>query len=60
MKVKILKKRVIIQWKKDSKVRAIQNEKIQGLLDENERLLSIISSLKLKLREIQTKYDQTM
>ncbi|KAA0035182.1 uncharacterized protein E6C27_scaffold57G002840 [Cucumis melo var. makuwa] len=53
-------KQLKIQWKKDSKVRAIQNEKIQGLLDENERLLSIISSLKLKLREIQTKYDQTM
>lgn len=46
-----------IMWKENSEVRAIQKEKIQ---EENERLLSILSSLKVKLKKIQTEYDQTM
>jgi len=29
-------------------------------MEENERLLSVLSSLKQKLREIHTEYDQTM
>ncbi|KAA0051806.1 gag-pol polyprotein [Cucumis melo var. makuwa] len=49
-----------IQWKENSKARSIQKEKIQGLMEENEWLLSIIFLLKLKLREVQTEYDQTM
>ena len=49
-----------IQWKENLKVRAIQKEKIQNLMEENKQLLSVISSLKQKLREIQTEHDQTM
>ncbi|KAA0067003.1 gag-pol polyprotein [Cucumis melo var. makuwa] len=49
-----------IKWKEDSKARAVQKEKIQNLMEENEQLLSVISSLKQKFREIQTEYDQTM
>ncbi|KAA0042298.1 gag-pol polyprotein [Cucumis melo var. makuwa] len=38
-------------WKEDCEARAIQKERIQDLLEENELLMSVISSLKLKLRE---------
>ncbi|KAA0034783.1 gag-proteinase polyprotein [Cucumis melo var. makuwa] len=41
-----------VLWKEDSKATVIQKEKIQDLVEENERLMSIISSLKLKLREV--------
>ncbi|KAA0059883.1 uncharacterized protein E5676_scaffold184G00920 [Cucumis melo var. makuwa] len=53
-------KQLKIKWKEDSEVRVMQKEKIPNLMEENERLLSVISSLKQKLREIQTEYDQTM
>ncbi|TYK21968.1 gag-pol polyprotein [Cucumis melo var. makuwa] len=46
-------KQLKIQWKKDSKVRAIQNEKIQGLLDENERLLIWKFRLNTEFRTVQ-------
>ncbi|KAA0034930.1 putative gag-pol polyprotein [Cucumis melo var. makuwa] len=36
--------------KEDSKARAIQKERIQDLMEENERLMGVISSLKVKLR----------
>ena len=39
-------------WKEDCEARAIQKERIQDLLEENELLMSVISSLKLKLREV--------
>ncbi|KAA0025740.1 putative mitochondrial protein [Cucumis melo var. makuwa] len=37
--------------KKDSEARAIQKERIQDLMEENERLMGVISSLKVKLKE---------
>ncbi|TYK08443.1 putative mitochondrial protein [Cucumis melo var. makuwa] len=46
--------------KEDTEARAIQKERIQDLMKENERLMSIISSLKLKLKEVQNDYDQTI
>ena len=46
--------------KKDSEARAIKKERIQDLLDENERLMGVISSLKVKLKEVQNVYDQTI
>ncbi|KAA0037580.1 gag-pol polyprotein [Cucumis melo var. makuwa] len=46
--------------KEDSEARAIQKERIQDLMEENERLMSIISSLKLKLKEVQNDYGQTI
>ncbi|KAA0058242.1 uncharacterized protein E6C27_scaffold274G005670 [Cucumis melo var. makuwa] len=36
--------------KEDTEARAIQKERIQDLMEENERLMSVISSLKLKLK----------
>ncbi|KAA0026117.1 gag-pol polyprotein [Cucumis melo var. makuwa] len=47
-------------WKEDCEARAIQKERIQDLLEENERLMSVISSLKLKLREVQNENDQIL
>ncbi|XP_050942587.1 uncharacterized protein LOC127150004 [Cucumis melo] len=41
----------------DSEAREIQKERIQDLMEENERLMSVISSLKLKLKEVQNEYD---
>ncbi|KAA0050329.1 gag-proteinase polyprotein [Cucumis melo var. makuwa] len=49
-----------VLWKEDNEARAIQKERIQDLMEENERLMSIISSLKLKLKEIQNEHDQTI
>ncbi|KAA0059924.1 Peptidase aspartic, catalytic [Cucumis melo var. makuwa] len=46
--------------KEDIKARAIQKERIQDLMEENERLMSVIASLKLKLKEVQNEYDQTI
>ncbi|KAA0032462.1 gag-proteinase polyprotein [Cucumis melo var. makuwa] len=46
--------------KEDSEARAIQKERIQNLMEENERLIGIISSLKVKLKEVQNKHDQTI
>ncbi|KAA0035514.1 gag-pol polyprotein [Cucumis melo var. makuwa] len=43
-KLKILRK-------EDSEARAIQKERIQDLMEENERLMRVISSLKVKLKE---------
>ncbi|KAA0056457.1 gag-pol polyprotein [Cucumis melo var. makuwa] len=47
-------------WKEDCEARAIQKERMQDLIEENERLLSVISSLKLKLREVQNENDQIL
>ena len=47
-------------WKEDCEARAIQKERIQDLLKENERLMSVISSLKSKLREVQNENDQIL
>ncbi|KAA0032410.1 gag-proteinase polyprotein [Cucumis melo var. makuwa] len=49
-----------VLWKEDSEAKAIQKEIIQDLMEENERLMSVISSLKLKLKEVQNDYDQTI
>ncbi|KAL0539488.1 hypothetical protein IC582_023702 [Cucumis melo] len=46
--------------KEDSEARAIQKERIQDLMEENERLMGVISSLKIKLKKVQSKYDQTI
>ena len=46
--------------KEDTKARTIQKERIQDLMEENEQLMSVISSLKLKLKEVQNDYDQTI
>ncbi|TYK21443.1 gag-pol polyprotein [Cucumis melo var. makuwa] len=46
--------------KEDSEAKTIQKERIQDLMDENERLMGIISSLKVKLKEVQNVYDQTI
>ncbi|KAA0059174.1 F5J5.1 [Cucumis melo var. makuwa] len=46
--------------KEASEARAIQKERIQDLMDENERLMGVISSLKVKLKEVQNVYDQTI
>ncbi|KAA0038419.1 gag-pol polyprotein [Cucumis melo var. makuwa] len=46
--------------KEDSEARAIQKERIQDLMEENERLIGVISSLKVKLREVHNEYDQTI
>ncbi|KAA0032911.1 gag-pol polyprotein [Cucumis melo var. makuwa] len=46
--------------KEDTEARAIQNERIQDLMEENERLMLVISSLQLKLKEVQNDYDQTI
>ena len=46
--------------KEDSEAKAIQKERIQNLMEENERLMGAISSLKVKLKEVQNKYDQTI
>ncbi|KAA0036855.1 gag-pol polyprotein [Cucumis melo var. makuwa] len=46
--------------KEDSEARAIQKERIQDLMDENERLMRVLSSLKVKLKEVQNVYDQTI
>ena len=49
-----------VLWKEDYEARAIQKERIQDLMEENEQLMSVISSLKLKLKEVQCEYDQTL
>ncbi|KAA0038179.1 gag-proteinase polyprotein [Cucumis melo var. makuwa] len=49
-----------VLWKEDSEARAIQKERIQDLMEENEQLMSVISSLKLKSKEVQNDYDQTI
>ncbi|TYK08855.1 gag-pol polyprotein [Cucumis melo var. makuwa] len=46
--------------KEDSEARAVQKERIQDLMDKNERLMGIISSLKVKLKEVQNVCDQTI
>lgn len=40
------------QWEEDTTATTIQKEKNQGLMEENQRLLTVISSLKLKLKEV--------
>ncbi|TYK02457.1 gag-proteinase polyprotein [Cucumis melo var. makuwa] len=47
-------------WKEDCEARAIQKERIQDLIKENECLMSVISSIKLKLREFQNENDQIL
>ncbi|KAA0041153.1 gag-proteinase polyprotein [Cucumis melo var. makuwa] len=47
-------------WKEDCEARAIQKERIQDLIEENECLMSVISSIKLKLREFQNENDQIL
>ncbi|KAA0033170.1 gag-pol polyprotein [Cucumis melo var. makuwa] len=47
-------------WKEDCEARAIKKERIQDLIEENERLMSVISSLKIKLREVQNENDQIL
>ncbi|KAA0068053.1 gag-pol polyprotein [Cucumis melo var. makuwa] len=47
-------------WKEDCEARAIQKERIQDLIEENEQLMSLISSLKIKLREVQNENDQIL
>ena len=47
-------------WKEDNETRAIQKERIQDLIKENERLMYVISSLKQKLKEVQNEHDQTI
>lgn len=49
-----------VLWKEDSEARAIQKENIQDLMEENDRLMSIISTLKQKLREVHNEYNQIM
>ncbi|KAA0067191.1 gag-pol polyprotein [Cucumis melo var. makuwa] len=49
-----------VLWKEDTEARAIQKERIQDLMEENERLMSVISSVKLKLKAIQNEHDQTI
>ncbi|KAA0064266.1 gag-pol polyprotein [Cucumis melo var. makuwa] len=44
--------------KEDLEARAIQKERIQDLMDENERLMGIISSLQVKLKQVHNVYDQ--
>ena len=46
------------QWKENSPARAIQKENIQKLLDENQQLLTVISSLKPKLKEAKIEYEK--
>ncbi|KAA0047661.1 gag-pol polyprotein [Cucumis melo var. makuwa] len=46
--------------KEDSEARAIKKERIQDLMEENERLMRVISSLKVKLKEVQNEYHQTI
>ncbi|KAA0062783.1 gag-pol polyprotein [Cucumis melo var. makuwa] len=46
--------------KEDSEARVVQKERIQDLMDKNERLMGIISSLKVKLKEVQNVCDQTI
>ncbi|KAA0035791.1 gag-pol polyprotein [Cucumis melo var. makuwa] len=46
--------------KEDSEARAIQKEIIRDLMEENERLKGVISSLKVNLKEVQNEYDQTI
>ncbi|KAA0052069.1 gag-pol polyprotein [Cucumis melo var. makuwa] len=41
-----------VLWEEDSEARAIQKERIQDLMEEHERLMSVISSLKLTLEEV--------
>ncbi|KAA0048228.1 gag-pol polyprotein [Cucumis melo var. makuwa] len=47
-------------WKEDCEAKAIQKERIQDLLEENEWLMSVISSLKLKLRKVQNENDNIL
>ncbi|KAA0058251.1 gag-proteinase polyprotein [Cucumis melo var. makuwa] len=49
-----------IMRKEDNEARAIQKERIQELMEESECLMSVISSLKLKLKEVQNDYNQTI
>ncbi|KAE8650715.1 hypothetical protein Csa_010579, partial [Cucumis sativus] len=56
---------MVLQWKEETTTRAIQKEKIQSLMEEksslmeeNQRLLMIISSLKLNLKEVQMEHEQ--
>lgn len=46
------------QWKEDSPAPAFKKENISELIEENQRLLTVISSLKLKLKEAHAKYEQ--
>ena len=57
--------KMVLQWKEETTTRAIQKEKIQSLMEEksslmeeNQRLLMIISSLKLNLKEVQMEHEQ--
>ncbi|TYJ98791.1 gag-pol polyprotein [Cucumis melo var. makuwa] len=47
-------------WKEDCEARTIQKERIQDLIEENEHLVSVISSLKLEMREFQNENDQIL
>ncbi|TYK11805.1 envelope-like protein [Cucumis melo var. makuwa] len=49
-----------IMRKEDNEARAIQKERIQELMEESEHLMSVISFLKLKLKEVQNDYNQTI
>ena len=49
-----------VLWKEDYEAKAIQKERVQDLMEENEQLISVISSLKLKLKEVQNNYDQAI
>ncbi|KAA0040864.1 gag-pol polyprotein [Cucumis melo var. makuwa] len=46
--------------KECSEARVIQKERNLDLMEENERLMGVISSLKVKLKEVQNEYDKTI
>ncbi|TYK03068.1 gag-proteinase polyprotein [Cucumis melo var. makuwa] len=46
--------------KEGSEARVIQKERNLDLMEENERLMGVISSLKVKLKEVQNEYDKTI
>ncbi|KAA0047107.1 putative transposon protein [Cucumis melo var. makuwa] len=46
--------------KEDSEARAIKKERILDLMEENEHLIGVISSLNVKSKEVQNEYDQTI
>lgn len=48
-----------LKWEEDFSARAVKKETIQELLEEN-HLLFVITSLKQRLNEVQTEYDQMM
>lgn len=48
---------LLSKWEEDQEVFKVQKERIQALLEDNHHLMSMISALKMDLKDVQNEFD---